>query len=71
MKYIDIRSLHYKSQKIKLKKKFGVDITSFFSQPYTFLKSRLYIEISKTTNITVKYGLIKKMKKLLKKTLVF
>ena len=46
MKYIDIRSLHYKSQKIKLKKKFGVDITSFFSQPYTFLKSRLYIEIS-------------------------
>ena len=46
MKYIDIRSLHYKSQKIKLKKKFGVDITSFFSQPYTFLKSRRYIEIA-------------------------
>ena len=44
MKYTDIRNLHYKSQ--KLKKKFGLDITSFFPHPYTFLKSRLYIEIS-------------------------
>ncbi|MFL2889569.1 MAG: CDP-alcohol phosphatidyltransferase family protein [Pelagibacteraceae bacterium] len=45
-KYKKIRSNHYKAQRIKLKKAFGVNIDEQIRSPYTFLKSRFYIEIS-------------------------
>ena len=43
--YNKIRSLHWTGQKKKLKKDFDINI-DFFSAPYTFLKTFLYIELS-------------------------
>ena len=40
-----IRKLHYKEQ-IKNLRSLGTDINNFFSNPYTFFKSRYYIEVS-------------------------
>ena len=40
-----IRKLHYKEQ-IKKLGSLGTDINNFFSNPYTFFKSRYYIEVS-------------------------
>ena len=40
-----IRKLHYKEQ-IKHLRSFGTDINNFFGNPYTFFKSRYYIEVS-------------------------
>ena len=43
--YNKIRRLHWTGQKKKLKKDFDINI-DFFSAPYTFLKTFLYIELS-------------------------
>ncbi len=40
-----IRKLHYKEQ-IKNLRLLGTDINNFFNNPYTFFKSRYYIEVS-------------------------
>ena len=40
-----IRTLHYKGQTTKLKT-MGTDINNFFQNPYSYFKSRYYIEVS-------------------------
>ena len=46
IKYSRLRKLHWSDQKKILKNKFNININEFISQPYSFFKTVLYIEIS-------------------------
>ena len=44
--YNKLRKKHYRSSVSKLKKNTKIDISNWLKNPYTFLKARLFIEIS-------------------------
>ena len=46
LKYKEIRRLHYKTQEKKFSAKTEIDITNWLKNPYTYLKSKYYIESS-------------------------
>tara|TARA_Y100000591_G_C21801847_1_gene682497 strand:- start:301 stop:1134 length:834 start_codon:yes stop_codon:yes gene_type:complete len=46
IKYSRLRKLHWSDQKKILKNKFNINISEFISQPYSFFKTVLYIELS-------------------------
>ena len=46
IKYSRLRKLHWSDQKKILKNKFNININEFISQPYSFFKTVLYIEMS-------------------------
>ncbi len=46
IKYSRLRKLHWSDQKKILKNKFNININEFISQPYSFFKTVLYIELS-------------------------
>ena len=46
MRYQQIRKKHFSSQVTKLKKRTKIDISNWKKNPYTFLKARLFIEVS-------------------------
>ena len=52
-----IRRLHYKEQTKKLGL-LGTDINNFFSNPYTFFKSRYYIEVSALLVFFLQFSII-------------
>ena len=46
MNFTKIRSMNYKRSFSRHSKDFDIDLKSFFSTPYSYLKSRLFIELS-------------------------
>lgn len=44
--YNNLRKRHYRTQAKKLKKRTNIDILDIFKNPYTFLKAKLFIELS-------------------------